>query len=252
MKYRTKAGIAVAAVFLFMTQGFCGIFQNDTLNAYDGQYWNSSFSREDSTILSNESDRTMTIDSILIEFDDPAYSARCQFGWEERKLNDFPVRKYHYTSSGLYVDTADRRSVLLSVYNSGGGSKLTIPPRSTVTMYPIFFSETFSAAGIIVECFSGMCHDYVAKNVIRNFSGRLIFVIDGERDTLQLTCEHIRWTSGILPHTATLLQKNVPSAHVQAYSLLGQKGNLAARAALMQCVRGASRVKLQNGINNKR
>lgn len=171
-------------------------FSSDTISAFDGAFWNGN-SGDDSIMVVNNSDQAAVIDSIIFEVDTTGYE---QFsiswmmedttpnahGWGNR-IGFYTVTDSRYTD--VLIRSGD---YFLDDYHNGSVPKMTIGPNDSIKMYSPYFSPELSSAGSFVEC-SGGCIPPGSKYFYRYFPGCLIFVSQGQRDTLHLSCELFWW-----------------------------------------------------------
>lgn len=176
----------------------------DTINAYDGRLWGG---REvDSIDVINNSNRTIVIDSIFIEFDTSGYDS-FEIGWEERPSQ---TKNFSYTFIKFHKDVFNpsQGSIDLTEYNSGKSPRLTFSPRQKKTWFPPYFSKYLSEVGMIVDIFgplpSPMTYHY--------FPGRIILISNHHRDTINLACELMIWPT----HTVSLRKTYRTSVSTQS------------------------------------
>jgi hypothetical protein len=172
-------------------------FSIDTVNAFNGKFWNGN-GGDDSTMVINSSAQAVIIDSVLVEFDTTGYE-EFSISWmmEDSTPNAAQWGKrvgfYTVTDSAAAGELSDRGDFALSAYNQGELPKIVIPAHGSLKMFSPYFSNRYSAAGTFVECSGGMCIPPGSKTYSVFFPGRIIFVAQGERDTLHLNGERFWW-----------------------------------------------------------
>ena len=175
-------------------------FSSDTITAYDSYYWGRA--DDDTVLIINPAGKDVVIDSILVEFDTVGYE-EFSIAWiESDTRNEGSKRAGYYTiSEGEQLTRLQRSNdVNLNDYNSGIVPKRTIEAGDTITMCSPYFSKNYSYAGIILECWEswgGSCVPSDADLHYAYFPGRMIFIIENNRDTLHLDCEQFWVTTGV-------------------------------------------------------
>ncbi len=171
-------------------------FSRDTISAFDGRFWNGN-SGDDSIMVVNTSHQAAVIDSIFFEVDTTGYE---QFSISWMMEDTTPQAPKWGKRIGFYTVTDSRYTdvlirsgdYFLDDYHNGSVPKMVIGPNDSIKMYSPYFSPVLSSAGSFVEC-SGGCIPPGSKHFYRYFPGRLIFVSQGQRDTLHLNGELFWW-----------------------------------------------------------
>jgi hypothetical protein len=178
---------------------------------------------DDSTTITNNSDLQTFIDSIIVEFDTSSYH-QFDIGWIEKLGEKKSTRQFH-TAEYITSESCKGSSVELTNYNKLSNSdKITFEPHQKVVIYSPHFSSSCLLIDVNVDCWEPSCF-WGLKRTVTNFTGRIILVSNGTRDTLHLLCEKIDVTSSIktnlLPHPKNFFSKEKSGA----VNLMGQKIN---------------------------
>jgi hypothetical protein len=195
-------------------------FSKDTLTAFDENFWNGFM--DDSVVLSNTSNSTEIIDSILIEIDNSTYD-QFQIGWVE-KSNDSIFYRIFNTNNLITTECQldHKRGIPLNKYkNLNITDKITIKPNKKLSILSPYFSTSCSIVGILVDCF-GPCYPFNTQRIVTKFNGRIIFYSDQQPDTLHLDCQHSTYITSTKNRLAPN-QKLISSNQSSSFNILGKK-----------------------------
>jgi hypothetical protein len=221
-------------------------FSKDTIDAFDGKLWEGYF-RDDSVKIINTTNQAVVIDSIGIEFDTSGYE-EFSISWvwaatdSANQLQGGRTGFFTITDSNAIEMLTTLQDLDLARYNRGELTKIQIAANDTVRMYSPYFSKQFSLVGVEVDCAGGVCVPPGSDLFYRYFPGRIIFVSQGQRDTLHLNCELFWWelpgsvvaakpgvtrpVESSLPMSVDLLGKVVSGRRPFSAGVMVQKGRV--------------------------
>jgi hypothetical protein len=227
--FKFKRGECHMSRFMLFCIGLCLVqvadaltFSRDTLRAFDGQLWNGNLG-DDSTLITNNSSSDISIDSIFFEVDTSLYDASYEVGWIEKsgaeRLNYI---KRVFNNDSLAHLSCHTGGTSLKDYNARAASKIQIPANGYIKVFSPYFSTQCSLVGIFIDCW-GPCYPTGWQPVESFFSGRLIYVSRGFRDTLHLNCDRVEYVSGVAH--GSVKHQPITMQHKESfiYNVLGQR-----------------------------